>query len=85
VIRDEGEYKVFIDINNVPELHEVNSSKTSLVLGGNINLTRTIEVLRAAAEKVDGFEYAAKISKHIERIANVPIRNVSYQKLVSRI
>jgi xanthine dehydrogenase/oxidase len=76
VYKDDAPYKVFIDINNVAELHRVANTASGLIVGAGTTLTKAMELFRTSANTV-GFEYTGLIGKHIERIANVPVRNVS--------
>lgn len=67
--------EVFIDINDVNELRS-HSLANELVIGANVNLTETMEILTKASV-TEGFEYCKELVKHIDLIANVPVRNVS--------
>lgn len=75
VYRRNENLKVFIDITGVEELrtHVIGSE---LVLGGNVTLTETMEILTNASTQ-PGFEYCKHLVDHIDLIANVPVRNVS--------
>lgn len=75
VYRNQITPKLYIDINGVSELrkHIINSN---IILGANINLTETMLYLTEYG-KVKGFEYVLELVKHIDLIANVPVRNVS--------
>ena len=66
---------MFIDINDVEELRS-HSLGSELVIGANVNLTETMEILNKASN-TSGFEYCKHLVKHIDLIANVPVRNVS--------
>ncbi|XP_021954654.1 xanthine dehydrogenase [Folsomia candida] len=72
---DMKQFKAFVDIGNTEGLKTVEVGPGNLVLGGCVTLTRAIIALKQAA-KVSGFEYALPLSKHIQRIANVAVRNV---------
>ncbi|XP_026467613.1 indole-3-acetaldehyde oxidase-like [Ctenocephalides felis] len=74
VYRNQITPKLFIDINGVSELrkHIINSN---IILGANINLTETMLYLTEYS-KVKGFEYVLELVKHIDLVANVPVRNV---------
>lgn len=50
-----------------------------LVLGANNNLTETKKILETVSE-TPGFEYCLSLAKHIDLMANVPVRNVSNSK-----
>jgi xanthine dehydrogenase iron-sulfur cluster and FAD-binding subunit A len=64
-----------VDIGGIEELKTVQVGPGNLVLGGCVTLTKAIIALKQASE-ITGFEYALQLSKHIQRIANLPVRNV---------
>ncbi|XP_055372025.1 uncharacterized protein LOC129606005 [Condylostylus longicornis] len=67
---------VFIDVNSIEELHQCETNAPAkVVLGGNLNLTETIKLLNEISSK-KGYEYCKNLAKHIDLIANVPVRNV---------
>ncbi|XP_037049555.1 xanthine dehydrogenase-like [Bradysia coprophila] len=74
VYRRNENLKYFIDITGVEALrsHAINGSE--LVLGANVSLTETMEILTKASSQV-GFEYCKHLVDHIDLIANVPVRN----------
>lgn len=74
VYRRSEHLQVFIDINAVKELRGNCIGVESLVIGANVNLTEAMEILTEAA-KSPGFEYCQHLAKHIDLIANVPVRN----------
>lgn len=65
---------MFIDINGIEELRKHTLNENEIVLGANINLTETMEILTNASTK-NGFEYCSNLMKHIDLVANVPVRN----------
>lgn len=68
---------IYIDINEVKELHDYSLTSNNLILGANMSLTRTMQVMnKAAAKNPNNFGYLKQLSSHIDLIANVPIRNV---------
>lgn len=69
--------KVFIDINNIPELHRVSIKSSGITVGANISLTEWIQVMLRAAERYNVYQYCRHIANHIELIAHIPVRNVS--------
>lgn len=75
VVRRPRDLKVFIDISGVGELQEYKLNADSLELGGNINLTDLMNIFTTAAKENPNFEYLNEIVKHIDIIANVPVRN----------
>ncbi|CAO1303177.1 unnamed protein product [Diamesa tonsa] len=75
VYRRSTDLKVFIDISSVEELRGYESSASSLDLGGNVTLTEAMEIFTKIAEEKKGFEYLKELVKHIDLIANVPVRN----------
>ncbi|CAO1351447.1 unnamed protein product [Diamesa serratosioi] len=75
VYRRSTDLKVFIDISSVEELRGYETSATSLDLGGNVTLTEAMEIFTKVAAEKQGFEYLRELVKHIDLIANVPVRN----------
>lgn len=45
-------------------------------LGGGVTLTELINLLKDNS-KTSGLEYAERVATHLERVANVSVRNVS--------
>lgn len=75
VIRRSPDLKVFIDVASVEELRGHKLNPNSLELGGGVNLTDTMEIFTKAAKQNKNFEYLIEVVKHIDIIANVPVRN----------
>lgn len=75
VYRRKDNLKIFIDISGVEALRS-HSIGSEIVLGGNISLTETMDILTNVSNK-SGFEYTKHLVHHIDLIANVPVRNVS--------
>lgn len=75
VYRRDRNIEVFIDIVGIVELrsHSI-VDKTAVIIGGNVSLTETMDILIKASSKPD-FEYCKHLMKHIDLIANVPVRN----------
>jgi len=76
VYRRPRDIRHFIDVNMVPELRQYSIEADHLLLGGNVTLTDAMQVFLLAAKK-PGFEYCTQLWQHFNRIANVPVRNVS--------
>lgn len=76
VYRRREDVQVFIDITGIPDLRSHSISEEAVVIGGGVSLTETMEILTRAT-KTPGFEYCEHLVKHIDLIANVPVRNVS--------
>ncbi|XP_021947093.1 xanthine dehydrogenase/oxidase [Folsomia candida] len=74
VFKDDGPFAAFIDINSVPELKRSMIETSGVKIGANVTLCNAIDQLQKASE-IDGYEYCAQMSKHLKRVANVPIRN----------
>ncbi|XP_058831229.1 uncharacterized protein LOC131689891 [Topomyia yanbarensis] len=74
VYRRSEKLQVFIDINSVDELHSY-SLGDELIVGGNVSLTEFMAILLDAANKNINFSYCKELAKHIDLIANVPVRN----------
>lgn len=74
VYRRNENIEIFIDITRVEALRS-HSIGTNVILGGNMSLTETMEVLKKASNR-SGFQYVKYLVDHIDLIANVPVRNV---------
>lgn len=75
VYRRDPTIQVFIDVSNVDELHSYSINKDAVVLGANVSLTETMNILTQAAISVPAFEYCKDVVKHIDLVAHVPVRN----------
>ncbi|XP_062708343.1 xanthine dehydrogenase isoform X1 [Aedes albopictus] len=74
VYRRSEHLQAFIDVNAVDELH-AHSLGNELVVGGNVSLTEFMDILTDSANKNNNFSYCKELVKHIDLIANVPVRN----------
>ena len=73
---------VYIDVNGVDELHGYKVESQSLTVGANTPLTELIRILKKVADdNPGGFSYLHRLVSHILLIANVPVRNVSFDFL----
>lgn len=60
----------------MPELVS-HSVGTNLVLGANVSLTDTMNIIKnVAEEKEESFWHLQKVYDHLDIVANVPVRNV---------
>ncbi|XP_037034825.1 indole-3-acetaldehyde oxidase-like isoform X2 [Bradysia coprophila] len=73
VYRRSEDLEMFIDVNDVDELRS-HSLGNELVIGANVNLTETMDILTKASA-TPGFEYCKQLVQHMDLIANVPVRN----------
>ncbi|XP_055908127.1 uncharacterized protein LOC129942966 [Eupeodes corollae] len=74
VYRRSPNITVYIDINDIPDLHQVKVDDKSVVLGGGVSLTEAMQVFNESSNK-PGFEYFKQLWHHFDLIANVPVRN----------
>lgn len=75
VYRRDPNIEVFIEVNNVTELHSYKIGDV-VELGANVTLTEMMRVLKEAAAR-PGFEYFEETLRHLDLVASVQIRNVS--------
>lgn len=75
VYRRSSELKVFIDISSVAEMRTHKLGRDTLEIGANVNLTEAMEIFTTTAKENKNFEYLNEVVKHIDLIANVPVRN----------
>lgn len=50
----------------------------NLVLGANMTLTDTINLFSELSKSNDDFWYLNILRRHLEQVAHIPVRNVSY-------
>ncbi|XP_049290771.1 uncharacterized protein LOC125767868 [Anopheles funestus] len=74
VYRRPDNLEVFIDITSVADLR-VNYFNDALIIGANVTLTELMGILDEATV-ANGYEYCREMVKHLDLIANVPVRNV---------
>lgn len=68
---------MFIDIKTVPELLTITANESTLTFGGNVSLTDFMNTLQSMSAKYSHFSYGEQMAKHIDVVANVPVRSVS--------
>ncbi|XP_065079602.1 xanthine dehydrogenase/oxidase-like [Ochlerotatus camptorhynchus] len=66
--------QVFIDVSSIEELRS-HSLGSNLIVGANVSLTELMSILSIAASKNPNFAHCTELVKHIDLIANVPVRN----------
>ncbi|PNF35793.1 Xanthine dehydrogenase [Cryptotermes secundus] len=75
VYRPTMEPQIYIDVQDIPELKSYVTEPT-LTLGGNVSLTDCIKLFNSLSKKKSNYAYTAVLARHIDLIANVPVRNV---------
>ncbi|KAL9699930.1 hypothetical protein quinque_003371 [Culex quinquefasciatus] len=75
VYRRSDSLEVFIDISSIEELKYHSLGSSSLTVGANTTLTQLLQILTEAAVKSTDFRYCTELAKHVDLIANVPVRN----------
>lgn len=68
--------RVLIDISEVTSLKNYVLDQ-NLVLGANISLEDAIKIFKEISKTRTEFAYLAEFVKHIELVANLPVRKVS--------
>lgn len=77
-----GVYRVhdvslYIDVNDVDELHGYSVENQILTVGANTSLNVFMGILKKVAkEHPQDFSYLLHIAAHVDLVANVPVRNV---------
>ncbi|XP_012939556.1 xanthine dehydrogenase isoform X2 [Aplysia californica] len=74
IFKNEGPFDVYIDLHGVNELYEIKESANKVSFGGSTTLTKLKERLRTLQNK-PGFEYCAKVVKHLKFLASTLVRN----------
>lgn len=76
VYRRSDALEVFIDISSIEELkYHSQSGSGSLTIGANTTLTQLMQILTDAAKCGSNFSYCTELVKHVDLIANLPVRN----------
>ncbi|CAG0880344.1 unnamed protein product [Cyprideis torosa] len=76
VFKNEGPYKLYIDIKAIPELSGVTHEPgKALTFGASVTLTKMVSELKHVASSDGMFAYGKEVSTHIRFIANPGVRN----------
>ncbi|XP_055537410.1 uncharacterized protein LOC129725501 [Wyeomyia smithii] len=75
VYRREPSIEMFIDVSSVKELKSYSITNEELIIGAGVSLTEFMEILNEAAKKQSVFKYCEDLSRHVDLIANIPVRN----------
>ncbi|XP_050092812.1 uncharacterized protein LOC126575867 [Anopheles aquasalis] len=74
VYRRSEDLEVFIDVNAIEVLRS-HSLGTSLTVGAGTTLTELMELMTNTAKRNPSFSYLEHLVRHVDLIANVPVRN----------
>ncbi|XP_001654510.2 xanthine dehydrogenase [Aedes aegypti] len=74
VYRRKSNLEVFIDVSSIEEL-KFHSLGSTLTLGANTTLSELMTILQDAANSNPEYLYCQELVKHVDLIANVPVRN----------
>jgi len=66
---------IYIDINYIPDLHNIEKTDCTLVLGGGITFTIALQTFQKYSYDI-GFKYLSQLAQYVEMIANIPVRNI---------
>ncbi|KAJ8675993.1 hypothetical protein QAD02_011779, partial [Eretmocerus hayati] len=67
--------QIYIDVNDVAELHRIEKGADFLIFGANVTLTNAMLAFKKYA-KERGFEYLNEMYEHVDLVATIPVRNV---------
>ena len=68
---------VYIDVNAVDQLHNYKVDDQNLTIGANTSLNTIMNIFEEVAkERPQQYSYLRQLIKHIDLVANVPVRNV---------
>lgn len=76
---------IYIDISDVSSLVKHSQTKDNLILGANMNLSDTLELLKKVGTDNSNFSYLIKVAEHILKVASVPVRNVRVYKSITKL
>lgn len=74
VYRTDPQMKLAIDITGIRELRS-HTIGDKILLGGNVTLSEAMTILSKAVDQNDLFSYCCRLVRHIDLVANVPVRN----------
>ncbi|CAL8069378.1 unnamed protein product [Orchesella dallaii] len=74
IFKNQPPTSVFIDVTGIPELKKTNVDEHGIFLGGGTSISDMIRIVREASS-TPGLEYGKKVATHLERVANVSVRN----------
>ncbi|XP_065079702.1 uncharacterized protein LOC135702534 [Ochlerotatus camptorhynchus] len=74
VYRRKENLEVFIDISSIEEL-KFHSLGSNLTIGASVTLSELMAILQNASENKPEFHYCKELVKHIDLVANIPVRN----------
>nr|XP_023021560.1 indole-3-acetaldehyde oxidase-like [Leptinotarsa decemlineata] len=66
----------YIDVTGVVELINYSVDNNTLTLGGNISLTKAMDIFQEISSQKTQFSYLSVLRDHIDLIASVPVRNI---------
>lgn len=69
--------RVLIDIKPIKELTGYYLDQ-NLVFGAGITLTDLMEVFKDVSKAHEEFQYLYKLYEHLDLVAHIPVRNVSF-------
>lgn len=75
VYRRADDLKVFVDVTDVAELSAHKLNPDSLEIGGNVPLAEVMEIFTRTARENQKFRYLKEVVKHLDLVANTPVRN----------
>ncbi|XP_062550716.1 uncharacterized protein LOC134215576 [Armigeres subalbatus] len=75
VYRRKDDLEVFIDVNDVAELHHSEIAE-NIIIGASNTLNQFILIMQQAVQKSNNFQYLRVVIEHVQKIANRPVRNM---------
>ncbi|CAH2090197.1 unnamed protein product [Euphydryas editha] len=75
VLSDYNYPPILIDISSVTSLKQYHFEQ-NLILGANIPLEECMEIFKEAAATKEDFAYLQEFAKHLDLIAQIPVRNI---------
>lgn len=77
MVRRADDISAYIDVNSIPELHELTICSDKIIIGANTTLTEYMKICTKIGNEKPEFAYLKEIYDHLDLVANVPVRNVS--------
>ncbi|KAK0168931.1 hypothetical protein PV327_002687 [Microctonus hyperodae] len=67
--------QIYVDINDISDLHRVENDANGLILGGNVTLS-VVKTTFKKLSKNNGFQHLQYMANHVDLIASVAVRNI---------
>lgn len=83
VYKGDGPYEAFVSLGQITELKNWTVDSTGITVGAGVTISETIAILNSTSAQ-EVVKFSTKVASHMERIANLPVRNVIHTQILNR-